>query len=77
MRSHTGRGCLEHLEVFERQFQERYDVKLNIPRKNINPLAKTHQKDQITEEIRRKVENICRPDLDVYNYLLSRVLREA
>lgn len=70
-------GCLEHLDVFKRQFQERYGVKLNIPGKNINPLAKRHQKDQITEEIRRKVENICRPDLDVYNYLLSRVLREA
>lgn len=66
-------GCLEHLDVFKHQFQERYGVKLNIPRKNINPLAKTHQKDQITEEIRRKVENICRPDLEVYNYLLAQM----
>lgn len=70
-------GCLEHLDVFKRQFEKRYGVKLNISRKNVNPLAKTHQKDQITEEIRRKVENICRPDLDVYNYLLSTVLRES
>lgn len=70
-------GVLERLDVFKHQFEKRYGVKLNISIKNINPLAKTHQKDQITEEIRRKVENICRPDLEVYNYLLSRVLRES
>ena len=66
-------GCLEHLDVFIDHFRERYNVNLDIAHKNANPLATSVQKEQATEEIRRRVERLCQPDIAVYNHFLKRV----
>ena len=66
-------GCLEHLDTFASQFEKLYQVKLNVGKKNKNPLPKPVQEQQITDDIRRQVEKICEPDLEVYNYALSRL----
>lgn len=66
-------GCLEHMDEFKRQFKEIYGVKLNIGKKNTNPLGVAMQKQQITYEINEKVEEICEPDMRIYQYALSKI----
>ena len=66
-------GCLEHLDKFRQQFEDIQKVQLNISTSNINPLARSKQQQQISEEIRLRVEKICEPDLKIYNYVLSQL----
>jgi len=66
-------GCLEYLDIFLKQIEELYHIKLNIKAKNKNPLDKSKQKEQISEEIMKKVEKICQPDMEIYNFALSRL----
>ena len=68
-------GCLEYLDVFLKQFEELHHIKLTINSKNKNPLDKSKQKKQISEEIMKKVEKICQPDMEIYNFALSRLER--
>jgi hypothetical protein len=66
-------GCLERLDTFVRQFKEMYQIQLDIGEKNKNPLRKQDQHGKISKRIMRKVEHICQPDLEVYNFILSRL----
>ena len=66
-------GCLEHSDIFVQQFEELQKVKLNIKTTNINPLGRSRQEEQISDEIRAKVVKICEPDIKIYNYALSQL----
>ncbi len=66
-------GCLEDLDGFLRQFQQLYGVKLPIGHANKNPLPPSQQRGQISKQIRSRVEEICQPDLEVYDYARSRL----
>ncbi len=66
-------GCLEHLDIMCRQFKQLFGVRLIIPELNVNPVSTTHQKQQLSDEIRSRVEEICKPDLEVYKYAMSRI----
>ena len=69
-------GCLEHLDVMCRQFKQIFGVRLDIPKSNINPLSKDQQHPQISDEIRKRVEEICKPDIEVYKYAMARISQE-
>jgi hypothetical protein len=66
-------GCLEHLDIMCRQFKDLFGVKLIIPRLNVNSSSEELQQEQITNKIRHRVEEICKPDLEVYKYAMSRI----
>lgn len=66
-------GCLEHLDDFINDFETLYHTKLEVGEKNKSPVSNSFKTQHITEEIQRKVEEICQPDLEVYNYALSRI----
>jgi hypothetical protein len=66
-------GCLAHLDIMCRQFKDLFGVKLIIPVLNVNSLSKELQQEQITDKIRKRVEEICKPDLEVYKYAMSRI----
>jgi hypothetical protein len=40
-------------------------------------VSKLKQREQISEKIRKRVEEICQPDLEVYNYAKERIAREC
>jgi hypothetical protein len=65
-------GCLERLDAFTRQFAARYHVALDVPDLQKNPLPPRLQAEHITDGIRRRVKEMCQPDLEVYRYALSR-----
>ena len=62
-------GCLENLEDFKERFYDKFGTRLNIERKNVNPMPADATENTITDEIRRKIENICESDLEIYEYL--------
>ena len=69
-------GCLEHLDIMCLQFKQLFGVKLIIPTLNTSPMSNMEQQKQITDEIRSQVEEICKPDLELYNYAISRTKTE-
>lgn len=66
-------GCLERLDVFVQQLEQLNNIKFNIGTTNINPLDKSKQREQISDEIMEKVEKICQPDMKIYEFALSRL----
>lgn len=72
-------GVVEHMDIFCRDFNKIFGAKLDvkdIKRKNKNPLPIKNQSEMITDSILEKVENICRPDLKIYNYVLEKILSQ-
>lgn len=64
-------GILEELDRFKVEFEELFGVKISVGQLNKNPLQKSKQKEIISEEIRRRVEEACQPSIKVYNAILS------
>jgi hypothetical protein len=75
LKSFTIVGCLEHLDIFESQFAEQYGRQLKITHLRKNPLTKSEQMQHISKKIIRKVETICQPDLEVYQFALNQLSR--
>lgn len=65
-------GCLERLDGFAAQFAARYHMPLEVPELQKNPAPPSLQAAHITDAIRHRVEEMCRADLAVYQYALSR-----
>lgn len=60
-------GILEDLDGFTQRFEQRFGINLDIGKKNITP--KSSNRQEITSEIRQQIENICEPDLEIYQRL--------
>ena len=66
-------GVLEKIDVFTRDFERQFDAKLNIKRHRSNPFPKFKQEEQISNRVKKRVEEICQPDIQVYNAALARI----
>ena len=66
-------GCLEDLDTMCVKFERKFGVRLRIPVSNRNPLSKGKQNEQISEKIRKRVEEICQPDLEVYRHVKTKL----
>jgi hypothetical protein len=64
-------GCLERLDLFEEKFNEIFKVQLKIKKMRKSPAPKNLKNKEITPEIRKEVEHICRYDTQIYNYALE------
>jgi hypothetical protein len=69
-------GVVEHMDKFCQEFNRQFGARLKIKQKNKNPLSSTDQLTRITDDVRRKVEKICEPDLKIYHYVLQKVLSQ-
>jgi hypothetical protein len=65
-------GLLERLDLFSRDFHDLFGSRLNLGRRNTSPVAKSEQ--QISERVRRRVEEICEPNRRIYEAVAKRVL---
>lgn len=70
-------GCLENLDVMCVQFERLFGVKIRVPVYNRNPISRDKQREQITEKIRKRVEEICQPDLEIYHYAKARLTQKC
>lgn len=66
-------GVLERLDVFARDFRRLFGAKLFLEKKNRNPVSRKKQRQETTEEIRKRVEEICQPDMEVYQWAVQRM----
>lgn len=65
-------GHLEDLDGFVAEFERRYSARLNVGHAMRNPVDDVLRQARITDEVRQKVEEICRPDLEIYRNALVR-----
>lgn len=68
-------GCLEYQGDFVKQFEEQFGRKLRIKRLNKSPSSEAHRKSLITEDIKEEVRQICKPDIELYEYALSNFVK--
>jgi hypothetical protein len=59
-------GILEDLDSLRQDFKECFGAQLRIPKRNTNPLNKSHQKEIISSEMKEKICEICQPDIIIY-----------
>lgn len=64
-------GLLENMEDFRNKFRKRFNVDLNVGLKNQNPKSELSQKSIITQELEKKIREICRPDIEIYRYAVE------
>ena len=67
-------GVLEHLDLMAGKFSEVYGAKLHIPHLNRNPVSSSSSKKDVTPEQMKAIEEICRPDMQIYRKVLERIL---
>ena len=59
-------GVLDDLDTFSKKYESVIGTKLKIPYKNKNP-KKNYRKENISEELRRRVEDFCKYDKFIYD----------
>jgi hypothetical protein len=67
-------GSIEHLDIFAQQFSNRFGRKIKIRRLNRNPKSQSYQQSVITDTMMSQIEQICRPDIEVYNYAVKQFI---
>ena len=68
-------GCLEFQGIFIDQFEHRFGVRLKIEEKNKNPKPELFKKSIVTKEIEDEIKEICKPDLEIYQYALDQFVK--
>ncbi|NEP63681.1 MAG: hypothetical protein F6K31_43450, partial [Symploca sp. SIO2G7] len=66
-------GVLEKLDWFYRDFQTVFGAELTIEERNKNPLSAKQQKRQIKADIKARVEDICQPNLQIYQAAMEMI----
>ena len=66
-------GVSEDMGKFCEDFRKIFGVELKIKKTNKGPLAEKERSRLLDGSIKQKVENICEPDLKIYNYVLERI----
>lgn len=64
-------GFLEDLNGFTQDYKKTFGVQLKIKNKNSNPVSKSQQKSQISSQLRNKIEEVCQPDMELYQLALK------
>lgn len=74
LKQFTLAGALDRLEDFSRAYRHHFGRPVQIGRSNPNPASRSQQQAAISDAIRKQVEAICMPDLEVYNFLHQNLL---
>lgn len=64
-------GVLEKLDWFYRDFKTVFGTDLKIKKCNKNPLSAKQQQQQIKDDIKAQVEEICQPNIQIYQAALD------
>ena len=65
-------ALLENFNFFVEEFAAKTGIKIRIPHKGKNPVSKP----EVDKDILAKVETICTPDLEIYEYTRKKYLKE-
>ena len=64
-------GTLENLPSFELEFLNSFGKQLEVPIQNKNPISAKAQQQVISDSIREKVADICRPNQAIYDHVVQ------
>ena len=67
-------GTLEQLDEFKREFKVIYGLDLVMKHRRKSPVSKELQKQMITPEILEKVKYLNRPNTQIYEYVVSKLV---
>ncbi len=68
-------GCLEYQENFVSRFEDQFGRRLIIRKLNQNPKSKIDRNSIITKEIKEEIREICKPDVEVYQYAVDNLVK--
>ncbi len=66
-------GRLENIDAFLDGYGDLTGSTLKFPRQNINPVAEQHMLEQIAPNTMSKIEQLCQPDIAVYDAMKKRL----
>ena len=66
-------GGLNHLDRFKARIREELGVRLRIGHENKMKQSKSTKKKTITPELRRRAEEVCKPDIAVWRAAMPRI----
>ena len=66
-------GVLEHIDQFYYDFHKRFGAKLYTLHERRNPASELQREAKRDPEIRRRVEEVCQPDLELYHHALQKL----
>jgi len=68
-------GFLEHQEAFSKQFEKQFGRRLKIRKYNQTKKSGSFKKSLVSEEVEAKIREICKPDIEVYQYAINNFLQ--
>ncbi len=68
-------GFLEYQEEFLNQFEEQFGRRLKIKVLNKSPKSEAYRKSIITQEIKEEIKELCKPDLEIYQYAVNNFVK--
>ncbi|WP_231757167.1 sulfotransferase family 2 domain-containing protein [Microbulbifer elongatus] len=66
-------GTLDRLDQWSNDMIRRYGVTLKIPKKNASPRSEVAEEISSDSKLVKKIERLCKYDLEVYNRVLDRI----
>lgn len=66
-------GVLERLDEFAAACEKRFGVRLDIEHRNKNPRSGNQQREEIGDETRERIRELCAPNLRIYEAALALV----
>jgi hypothetical protein len=70
-------GLLEHLDDFSARFENRYRTPLALRKLNPNPVGPEEMEGQVTPEIRRRLREVCMPDIALHESVARKLSPSA
>jgi hypothetical protein len=67
-------GILERLDNFRRSFERTFGVKLNVGHHNTSPKSEQFVESITDDRVKERIEEICGPDLEIYQYAMERCI---
>jgi len=66
-------GFLENLKSFQVRFKQQFGLTLRIPHQNKNPVVKP----LVEPHILKVIQEICQPDIEIYEFMKLHVLKQS
>ena len=68
-------ATLDNIDYLIRQVKKTTGISLKIQKKNVNPVTDAFKEDMLTDTIKAQIRDLCKPDLEVYNYVKDNLLK--
>ena len=68
-------GFIEYEQDFLNRFEAEFGMRLKLERLNQSPRSESARQSEVTPEVLERLQTVCRPDMEVYEYARDLFLR--